>query len=167
MNYVYLALAFAVGCLLAYLQGRSDGGELVRSEYATRDLAEAREHQATYAAWNERNRAKEKEISGEISAASKAYQEDLAHVTNEKDRALEQLRTGALQLRLTNTARVEACGSASGSVAGSGRGDIGIPRGEFLSEADSAFLIALAAEADTVAAQLGACQAVIKADRAR
>jgi len=165
--YVYFgaAIVFLLAVGSAYIKGGNDRESIVKGEYAARDLADERDNQASYAKWNERNRAKEKALSSKIASAAKIYQEDLAHVSTEKDRALEQLRTGALQLRLTNSTWGEACRGSSGDVAGSGRSDFSTPRGEFLGEADSIFLVGLAAEADTVALQLAACQAVIRADR--
>lgn len=165
MTYVYLALAFAVACLLAYVQGRSDGGNLVTAEYATRDLADERANQAAYASWNARNRAKEAEGAKRASTNAKAYQKELANAETAKIAALGAVRNGALRLRLTDPTGCEADRGPAGSPGGTGRGNDGGEKGRFLGETDSAFLIAEASRADAIVHQLASCQAIVRADR--
>lgn len=164
MNYAYIALGALVACLLAYVQGRSDERKIVVSEYATRDLTDARESQAAYAAINERYRAKEQDQAKRLAGVSKTYQKELANAETAKIVALDAVRTGALQLRLTDS-RCEAGGSPAGQAAAGAGGRDGAAGGQFLGPTDSAFLIAEASRADAVTQQLTACQAVVTEDR--
>ena len=79
---------------------------------------------------------------------------------------VDGLRTGAIQLRGVDTrcpAEPGQGGSAqTGSPAGGSNDSAG---GVIFGPLDAAFLVDLAAEADAVAGQLTACQAVIRADR--
>lgn len=165
MTYAYIALAFVVGLALAYIQGRSDGGDLVRGEYSQRDLADSRENQATYAAWNNRNRAKEQKAAREGQLIAKRHQEKVANVESSKLTALAALHDGTLRLRLTDSSGCETNGSAGSETAGTGRGDHGRTEGRFFGNADAAFLISEASRADAAVNQLSACQALVRADR--
>ena len=102
-----------------------------------------------------------------LAEASADYQKRIADEKKKRDAAVAAARAGALVLRDPGRP-VGACpdrGEAPGAPAGTVGRD-GAAGGELSREA-AAFLLELAGEADAVAEQLTACQAVVKADRTR
>ena len=165
--YGYLILALAVlGAIAgAGYKGYSLGADSVRVEWNAAALKEANANSKALQEASDRERAKEQESARKLSAASKAYQKGLANAETAKLRALDAVHTGALKLRLTESAGCEVGGSGTGTIAASAGGRDGGETGQFLGQADSAFLVALASEADQVTLQLSACQEVVRSDR--
>jgi prophage endopeptidase len=100
-----------------------------------------------------------------LAKASADYQKGLADGKRELDAAVAAARSGALVLRDPGrtTGACPPGGAAAATEPGAGGRD-GAKGGELSREA-SAFLLELTGEADAVAKQLTACQAVVRADR--
>ena len=154
--YPVAAIAVLLGLAGAYIKGRSDGGELVRSEYAQRDLQAANETAAQISGINQRIRAKERQWAEKFAGASQTYQGRL--------KANEKALDIALAGRLFDRAANQACGGSPGSPAPGASGRNG-EAGAYLPESTSRFLLGLASEADAVVLQLQACQAILESER--
>jgi len=162
--YLIAALAFVLGITGAYVKGRSDGGQLVVSEYAQRDLADERVNAAVVKGINARYRAKEQAQAQAFAAVSAGYQKRIANNEAQKRDDAAALDARTLVLRDPSSPRVQSCGGGAASAAPGAGGRDG-PAGGELSLPASRFLLALANEADGVVNQLTACQAVVEADR--
>jgi len=166
---LHLYLAGAIAVLLAIggagWKGYQMGGNSVRVEWQAQALTESNANAAKYKELSDKYRAAEQAGAARIAAVSKTYQSKLQGANNAKLAAESALRDGTLRLRLTEPARREAGGSDTDQASPGSRGRDGSTAGELLGPADSAFLVALASEADTVALQLTACQAVIRSGR--
>jgi len=167
MPNVYFAGLFAVLILAglggSYLKGRTDGGDIVRGEYAARDLKAASDYAAKERSITEANRQKERQWAKSAASASARYQRELA--TNETQRLADRaaIESGAIRLRDPGTDH-KAAGSEACPVAGSPSGHHGA-EGTYLSSKTTAFLLGLATEADSVVNQLSACQQVLRSER--
>ena len=122
------------------------------------------EDQARIKELEDQARAREREHAQDMAAASAKYQEDLKHEKAAKDRAVADLRSGALRLRIPVACPDGAGGSGTAAPGPGTVGRDGETRAE-LSVQASEFLVGLASEADEVVHQLTACQAVVIADR--
>lgn len=164
---IYLVAALVAIAMLAgsYLQGRKDGGNIVRADYAQRDIKAATDYAAKEREITEAYRAKEAEWAGKSAAVSKKYQRELANAETSKLAALAALDAGTLRLRLNDSPDSKACGSSTPAPATDTSGNNGAPQGRFLGAVDSAFLVSLAAEADSVVTQLSACQQLLIDER--
>lgn len=109
-------------------------------------------------------RTREHEHAQDMAKASTKYQEDLKHEKAAKDRVIADLRRGDLRLRVPVTCPVSAAGGRTAALGTGTAGRDAGARAELSVEA-SEFLVGLASEADEVVHQLGACQAIINADR--
>lgn len=117
----------------------------------------------------EQARTKEREHAQNMAAVSAHYQKDLSHEKAAKDRAIADLRSGALRLRIPLAQPACTDGADGSGAPAPGTSTVGRDGGtpaELSTEA-SEFLVGLANEADEVVRQLTACQAVITADRNR
>lgn len=159
---VILVMA-AIG--VAGWKGYSLGQTVVRAEWQQQALAESITNAAKYKELSDKYRAMEQTNAARIAAVSKTYQSKLQGATNAKLAAESALRDGTLRLRLTEPARCEASGDPAPTPSPGAERRDGSATGELLGPTDSAFLVALASEADSVAIQLAACQAVIRSDR--
>lgn len=114
----------------------------------------------------------ERTMAGRLGDISTQYEKELSDASAQHAADLSALRTGNLRLRDPG-AHPQACGSGLPPAAsGAGRRD-GPPASGLqeqsagvLSDVASEFLLELVDRADSVAHQLAACQAVIRADRA-
>jgi hypothetical protein len=173
---VYLGLAI-VALGLVYLltkwvddnlvtaAGRRAGAAELRQDYVSRDAKALKEAEAVRdKALKEKSEAEAAMVAA-VGEASANYDKGKADGKTELDAALARVRAGR---GLRDPGRT-GCPAERGSGAGketagaAGRSDA-VP-GAFLSQAAAEFLLGLAGEADDVARQLGACQAVILADR--
>lgn len=155
-----VALALAVG---AYIQGRSDGGDLVTAEYVARDLQQANENAAFAQKIQEGRRAKEREWSQALSSVSTDYQKRLTDAEGKTTLALNAIRSGGLRLRDPGAFSQACRDTGSGAPAAAGGRD-GPAAGE-LSGLAAEFLWSEAARADRYTEQLAACQKALLADR--
>lgn len=164
--YVYLAMALAAAALAAgcYLTGRSDGRKLERSAWTEQQNADLRAANQALDEATKRIRAQEHEAAAKVAAVSTAYQKDLTNANRAKDLALNALRAGTLVLRdpgaPSGPAHADRPAEATACAA---RPDGGAPGR--LSDEAAGFLLSEASRADSVVAQLTACQQVIRADR--
>ena len=163
-----LLVAALVAAIYAYGQQQFGLGEKAeRTAWLARENTALTKANARIKELEDQARAREREHAQDMAAASAKYQEDLKHEKAAKDRAVADLRSGALRLRIPLA--FPSCPDGAG---GSGRaapgpstaGRDGEARAE-LSVQASEFLVGLASEADEVVHQLTACQAVVIADR--
>ncbi len=93
------------------------------------------------------------------------YQEVISNEKANTDRTIAELRDGAIGLRKRLAA--VAVSSTGLPCSGPGAGKCDGVQAIGLQKQDAEFLVRLASDADQVANQLRACQAVVKADRAQ
>lgn len=149
-------------------RGYERGVEATESAYRKRDNQALRVAQAAQQAAETRLEALEQKSVSDLAKVATDYEGDLAHERGEKNRALDQLRSGALVLRdpgAPSGPGTADCRGGRPAEAGTGAGERdGAAPGQ-LSRESSAFLLELAGEADELAKQLAAAQAVILRDR--
>lgn len=159
----YAYLAIAIGIAIALGAAFQTGRKVERAEWLDQqntDLREAnRATGATYKLYQKEHEAKEQAIS-KVSAS---YQKGLKDGQISKETVIADLESGARRLRV-NLTGCEAIGDSAAKAAASTSGRNGGAVG-YLSETTSRFLVGLASEADDITKQLGACQAVVRADR--
>jgi len=167
MIHGYLVAAIVcVGAITgSYFKGRSDGGAIVRSEYAQRDLKAAQDYAAKKDALQDAYRAQEARWQEKFVSASRTHQRELANVHTSKLAAIAAVESGALRLRLNDPADCAPGRDSYAEIASAASGRNGDAEGRFLGKADSAFLIAEASRADALVSQLTACQQVLRDER--
>lgn len=99
-----------------------------------------------------------------IAAIDAQHQQDIANEKINSDRIIADLRSGAIRLRDKFSATSGASAGLPGAAANAGLDHAA--QGIQLQDEDAGFLIRFASDADQVADQLRACQAVVRADRA-
>lgn len=165
MPNVTLWLVAAVAGLVALgaagYKGYRIGGDSVRAEYAQRDIAAANEAAAQTKRLQDEYRAKEQASAVALAAVSKDYQGRLTDAQAKTRIALNAIRSGSVRLRDPGA---QACSGGTAEAAASAERRNGAQAGD-LSGTAASFLLDLAAEADRNTLQLGACQAVVAADR--
>lgn len=117
---------------------------------------------AALAAANTRVRAAEQQSALSMATISTIYQKGQSDVIANQKSVIAGVRTGAV--RLSVATRADPADAAGASAACAGRRD-GEARRQ-LSDQAAEFLTGLASDADTVALQLSACQALLIIDRA-
>jgi hypothetical protein len=140
------------------------GEQAERAQCFARDNEQLASANAKIKSLEEKYRQQEQDAATVIGLISSQYQRELHHVKTDKDRIIADLRGGAYRLRIPVTSAPDTCGSVAPEAAASARRRDGDTRAELSNEA-AEFLVGLASEADEVVKQLGACQAVINADR--
>ncbi|MED5607794.1 lysis system i-spanin subunit Rz [Pseudomonas sp. JH-2] len=156
MNKALLILAAILAVTAGAALWRADNLAAQRNAETTRaDAAVGQAAQLTTTLSSERARAK---TQADIDAA---YQKGTQDAQTQLDSTLSDLRADNLRLRRKFTCSAPA--SAGATAASAGGGDGGAQGG--LQRADAEFLVRLAAEADAVALQLQACQAIVRSDR--
>ncbi|PRP70249.1 hypothetical protein BUE93_11310 [Chromobacterium amazonense] len=149
-----ILLALAVAGLLVL-------GWEARAVVAERDTAAAKAAQAEkQTAQTQAARAAEHAKAASDAAASAQYQEGLENGKQELAAAVDRLRAN---LRLRDQ-QLAGAGNLPAAAAGAGRRD-GEAGADFLA-AHGEDALRLAADADDVARQLSACQAIVESDRA-
>lgn len=161
------ALAASIACGAVYLHhsGYKAGAASVQSRWDAQKLADANAYAQALAKADAQNRQQQAQWEQKLAAASSQYQEALRNVETKHTAALAALRAGTLRLRDPGAGTGQDGSGAMSDVATSTSRRDGDASGE-LSGPSSEFLLGLAAEADEVAERLGACQAVVQADRA-
>jgi hypothetical protein len=157
---ILAAVAIAIGC---YFYGRADGKAVGEGEWKSRESAELVAANAKIVALEEDRRRREQKHADEVARISTNYQRQLSDAKRKRDSDVVAVRAGDIRLFDPGT-RKGACidwGREVGAAAG-GR-DGGACRE--LSREATEFLLGLAGEADEVALQLSACQALVRADR--
>lgn len=135
-----------------------------RTTWQTRENGELRTANATIKALQEQARKDEQTHAAALAAVSTDYERKLSDANKQRAADAAALRAGTLRLRDPNPTGLRACGGIAAEIgAGAGRRDG--PEGGELSEAAAGFLLGLASNADDVARQLTACQAVVVKDR--
>lgn len=161
-----IALAVIVAAFAGvYVWGRSDGRALEASEWQQRELAINAATAAKLKEANDKLIATERAHADALAGVSADYQRRLKEADDAKQGVINSLRAGTRKLYIGAKCPAPG-GNAVPGIAASPAGPDAEPRAE-LSEPASEFLVGLASEADAVAVQLAACQAVVAADRAR
>lgn len=164
-----LALTFVV--LMAFnehgAQQYTAGQQDERSTWLQRDNAALRIANEQIATLQQEARDQEQAHGQAMADIAAQHQKDLKDARTEKDRVIADLRARNLRLRVPVVATTSgACsGGGAGSEAGPGAGQRDGETTAELSGAAAEFFVGLASEADDVARQLSACQAVVIADR--
>lgn len=163
MNYLRLAAyAAALAALLGFgWYVRHQGVMAERARWEAKAAKDLQTYNDELQRLTAETRAKELAAAERQARADQTYQENLAHAQADRDSALARLRAGTLRLR--DPAAVQAHSGADGATAAPGQRD-GAERGR-LSESTAAALIGIASDADAIAHQLAACQAVVRSDR--
>lgn len=150
--------ALVLALFLAYNQGR----KIERANWIERDNKATIEATMKLQAANERAIAAERKNAQDLADVSQTYQKELSHARNETARAVAAVRTGAIRLRdpRQGTGDRDTVPEVGTTATG-----CDAAKGSELPGADAEFLVRLAGEADEVAKQLSACQAIIRKDR--
>lgn len=160
-----LAAGIGLGAIYLHHSGYKAGAASVQAQWDAQKLADANAYAQALAKADAQARQQQTQWEQKLAAASTQYQEALRNVETKHTAALAALRAGTLRLRDPGAATgQDGNGAVPNAATGAGRRDGGTS-GE-LSGPSSEFLLGLAAEADEVAERLGACQAVVQADRA-
>lgn len=160
---IRIAVLFAALALLGWIAHRiyEAGGDAREATWLKREAATNADAVVRIKAAEERVRAAEARATQAQADIDAAYQRGLQENQNAKDAAVAELRAGR---RLFIGAQCPPAGNAVPGATAPARSGDGGARAE-LSEPAAEWLVGLASEADAVARQLAACQAVIRADR--
>jgi hypothetical protein len=109
-------------------------------------------------------RQQEQDKAAELAAIDKRHQQDIQTREAISNRTIADLRAGTVRLR-SDIAANEFAASVRLPSAAAGTGQRAAAQGVGLRLADAELLVRTADEADQVADQLRACQAVVRADR--
>ncbi|MDP3841083.1 MAG: lysis system i-spanin subunit Rz [Oxalobacteraceae bacterium] len=156
-----LGIGFAIG-VAAVLGGYHLGDVAATNRDKAQALDVERIASKKLADANAKVRATEKKSTQDLATISATYQKGLSDVISTHKDLVARIRSGAV--RLSVPARADPAGAAGIPAAATGGRDGGARCG--LSDAAAEFLAGLASEADGIARQLSACQAVLNADRA-
>ena len=168
----YVILALLVAWLastagVGYWQ-RHDGAAQVMVACQRTQAAESARATVAIQAAQTAARAREQQYAAGLATISTTYQEALTHAQTQHTADLAAIRSGALRLRVQYPAAAAVRpgdGSASTTAATAGGRDGS--QGSDLPGSVAVDLLALADDADNIARQLAACQAVIVQDRAQ
>jgi prophage endopeptidase len=167
-GYVYgaVALAWLVSVIgVGWWQNRA-GVTSERLVWQKRSNVELASVNAEILRLTEKARLDERRHNDQLAAAAAFYEQEKKRALEAKDRAIADLRAGALRLRDPHaTACPSSPGTAGGATTSPGERDGGAP-GRLSREA-AEFLLGEATRANEVVHQLAACQAVVRSDRAR
>ena len=166
----YVILALLVAWLastagVGYWQ-RHDGAAQVMVACQRTQAAESARATVAIQAAQAAARASEQKYAAGLATISTTYQEALTHAQTQHTADLAAIRSGALRLRVQYPAAASVLpgdGSASTTAATAGGRDGS--QGSDLPGAVAVDLLTLADDADNIARQLAACQAVIVQDR--
>lgn len=165
--YLYLAIALAwIASLAAVGLWQHHAGTVgERTLWQAREADELRQANATIAQLQTAYRATERRHADLMATISATYQEQLTNATDQHTTDLAALRAGTLRLRDRAARQSPACDRVPETTAAAGGRD-GDP-GTELSGAAAEFLLGLTNRANRIVEQLTACQAIVRADRAR
>ncbi len=162
---ILLLSALLVGMFLYYGQQQFGlGKKAERAEWLARETEQITAANLKIKSMEENYRQQEQDAATAIAVISSQHQRELHHVKADKDRVITDLRSGAYRLRIPVASAINTYGDNPSQAAPATNCRDGEARAE-LSGAAAEFLVGLASEADEVVVQLGACQAVINADR--
>ncbi len=167
-----IAVGALVGLALAAFNGHGRqqyqaGRQDERNNWLQRDNEALRIANGRIATLQQAAREKEQTHGKAMDGIAAQHQKDLKDARTEQDRVIADLRARNLRLRVPVIASTSAAcrGGGAGIEAGPGTGQRDGEATAELSDAAAEFLVGLASEADDVARQLSACQAVVIADR--
>ena len=158
--------AFFAGADRAVTIARAHIAELEAEHQATLHQVD-REHRTALQAATDLARAHELAAAERMAAMDLKFTKERNDAKARHERELGALRDGALRVRERFTCADRdpgAGGEGTALAAAPGVGDAPPQRG--LQRADAEFLLRIGAEADEVTAQLQACQAIVREDRA-
>lgn len=145
---------------LAYHAGKVAGDTAHQAELTRINLANA----SALALLQAKARQQEQDKAAELAAIADKHQQDIANREAISNSTIAGLRAGTIRLRSDIAANEFAASVRLPSVA-AGTGQRDAAPGVGLRIADAAIIIGAADQADEVADQLRACQAVVRADR--
>jgi hypothetical protein len=154
------ALVITASHGLAYHAGKVAGDTAHQAELTRINLTWAK----ALADQQSKARQQEQDKAAELAAIADKHQQDIANREAISNRTIADLRAGTIRLR-SDIAANEFAASVRLPSAAAGTGQRDAAKGVGLRIADAEFLIRTAGEADQVADQLRACQAVVRADR--
>lgn len=154
------ALAATISHGVAYHVGEMSGDVAHQAELTRINLANA----SALALLQAKVRQQEQDKAAELAAIDQQHQQDIANREAISNRTIADLRAGTVRLR-SDIAANEFAASVRLPSSAAGTGQRPAAQGVGLRIADAEFLIRTAGEADQVADQLRACQAVVRADR--
>jgi hypothetical protein len=154
------ALVITASHGLAYHAGKVAGDVAHKAELTRINLTWAK----ALADQQAKARQQEQDKAAELAAIDQRHQQDIANREAISNRTIADLRAGTVRLR-SDIAANEFAASVRLPSAAAGTGQRPSAQGVGLRIADAEFLIRTAGEADEVADQLRACQAVVRADR--
>lgn len=159
-----IALAWMASVGASTMYGHNEGVHAERARWQARENQQLAEANAKIRELTDAARAAERIHTEALNSVSDHYQGELRDAKKRHDDDLAAVRDGGLRLRDNYAAAV--CPD-TGRVSETGTGASGhhAAGGTELSREATEFLLGLANEADQVARQLSACQAVIRADR--
>lgn len=159
----YLAAALFVGGVLfvAY----SFGVERTEDRYEQQISEDKLKHAQEINAINEAHRLHERKAAEDLAAVGITHQEAIQHEKADADRIITDLRSGAVRMR--NRLAFTQYGTSGLPAAAAATGQRDGPQGVGLQTADAELVLRIASDADQVADQLRACQAVVRADRVK
>lgn len=163
------AILIVVALWLASLAGvgywQNEAGQTqVRAEWLKNDNAELTEANVKIVTLTEKARADEHRYAQNQADISKILEQERQDAKRKTDQLIADYRAGTLRLRDPGAVRQPTNGSQSGTATAAPCRCDGATPSE-LSGAAGEFLLDLTREADEVAHQLEACQAVITSDR--
>lgn len=154
------ALVATVSHGLAYHAGKVAGDTAHQDELTRINLANA----SALSLLQAKVRQQEQDKAAELAAIDQRHQQEIHDREAISNRTIADLRAGTVRLRSDIAANEFAASVRLPSVA-AGTGQRHAAQGVGLRIADAEFLVRTADEADQVADQLRACQAVVRADR--
>jgi prophage endopeptidase len=164
----WILLAFVLALIAAGLGGEYDGNKRgINSErvaWQAKDNKELADANTKILQLENDARAKEQAHADALASIATNYEQELQNAENTRKADVTAARSGALRLRDPGSHTEQACGGSPGQTATASGGRDGQAGGE-LSPELAEFLVSEADRADTIVLQLGACQAVIVADR--
>lgn len=143
------------------------GAAAVEARYAARDAEAARQAAQRVDQLQAQARAAEQAAAVRLAAVSTDYQRRLANAATENDRMRRALAAGDVRLRFPRAEPAAAADHSRGAAAtpsAAACGRDGAEAGDLPRET-ALDLWQLATDADAVAEQLAACQAVVRGDR--
>lgn len=166
-----VVVAFVLSNLGSYFYGDTQGHKVERSAWLAKENVELSAANAKILSLEKAARNAEAAHAAALNLVSTTYQGELNAARAETKRLADAAHDGAFRLRVH--AKCEDSGGSgtaetlpsAGRRDGQAGGQLPEPPLATLSASDSAFLIELTGEADEVARQLSACQAVVVEDR--
>jgi prophage endopeptidase len=153
-------LAAAIALVVAFIFGWRQGSLNVKAQWS-KEKAELNAQAIQQI--NEANAqvlATEHKAQNDISNAALDYNKKIQRIKNEKNRALDDILANGLYINTSNSNGKDGLPNATASTSGSDA-----TQRFKLSEKDARFFVELASEADEIAKQLEACQAILEAER--